>query len=260
MALAERVDATLHILYVYNLPPIDNTTLRSHEQLIQHTKGEQLDYLKNYVNKSCGDISGDTQLQFHVEEHSSISTCITEKAKNLEADLVIVGRKDKQSKRGLLAGNIANALMEKLSCPLLVVPNKIERSLSKTIIYASDFEADDVLAIGKLNELAEKFDSVIHVVHIPVQNEYSSSQQMEWFKELVAQKIGETGIQFHLLLANDVADGLQSFIDQTNADFLCMLERNEKGFISRLFSGDTVRKMKSMCELPMLIFNRQSIA
>lgn len=260
MNFAHTTGANLHILYVYTLPPIDNATLRSHEQIKQYSEAEHLEVLKKYSKRYCGDLVDKTKHEIIVDEHNSISSCILEKSELLDADLVIVGRKDKQSKRGLLAGNIANMLMEKLNCPLLVVPNHSENHRSNTMIYASDFEADDVLALGQLHSLAEKIDADIHVVHIPVQNEYSSSQQMEWFKELVVQKMGETGIEFHLLISSDVADGLQSFIDKTNAGFLCMLERNEKGFISKLFSGDTVKKMKSMCEPPMLIFNRQSIA
>ncbi len=250
----------MNLLHVYNLPPVDNLTLRSHEQFLQFSHPEQLELLKEFYIDNISVESTSELPDFHVYEGPSISSAVMEKSSEIGADMVIVGRKDRQSKRGLLAGNIANALMDKLSCPLLVAPNDLAGNELKTIIYASDFEADDIVVLGQLNSLARCFDASIHVVHIPVRNEYSSSEQMDWFQELVTQKLGETDINFHLLLSKDVTEGLQSFLEQSEADLLCMLERDDKGFFSKLIEGDTVKKMKSICELPLLIYNRKSIA
>ena len=258
-AFASKIKAVMNLLHVYNLPPIENVTLRNQKQLKLHAQPEQLDLLKTYYNENSHMNGADYEPNFQVEESNSVSTAILAKAKDLEAGMVVVGRKGKQSKRGLLAGNIANALMDKLCCPLLVVPNDLADPHIRNIVYASDFEADDIIVLSQLKELAESFKAVIHVVHIPVRNEYSSSEQMEWFKELLTQKLGPTNIEFHLLLSEDVTDGLHLFIEGVEADLLCMLERDEKGFFSKFLRGDTVKRMKSLCDIPILIYNRKSV-
>lgn len=256
---APKINAVMNLIHVYNLPPIENVTLRNQRQLKLHAQPEQLKSLKTYFNKYSSEQVAEANTTFHVEESNSVTAAILVKAADLQAGLVVVGRKGKQSKRGLLAGNIANALMDKLSCPLLVVPNNLTDPLIRNIVYASDFEADDIIVLSQLKELAESFNALIHVVHIPVRKEYSSTEQMEWFKELLTQRLGPTNIEFHLLLSEDVTDGLHLFIEGVEADLLCMLERDEKGFFSKFLRGDTVKRMKSICDIPILIYNRKSV-
>ena len=252
--------ARLHLLHIYSLPPIENTIFRSPEQLKRNTRKEQLELLRNYYSKNISEKSIKEDVYFEVAESSSISQAILQQARLIPADLVIIGKKDEHSERGLLAGNIASDLLQKLTCPLLVIPNKIELPAIKNIVYASDFEADDILALTQLQLIAKIYGAALKVVHVPTKNEYESSEQLEWFKEMAAQKMDLKTIDFHLVLSNNVREGLQSFIISNEADVLGILEREEKGYLNKLFYGDMVKKMKSLSYIPMLIFNRKCFA
>ena len=253
----KRLDASLNILHIYSLPPVDNTTFRSNQHLRKNAEQEHHQVLSEYFESSCPGMDSKAQISFTVEEHNSITRAIVDRSNKLEADLVIVGRKDEHSSRGLFAGNIANALISRLACPLLIIPNEMVSSEMRSMVYASDFEADDVLALEQLCPIAKMLGAEMKVVHIPTKNEYSSEEQMEWFKELVHQKLDFDAIDFHLILSENVQDGLHSFIDGNEADLLVMLEREDKGYFDKAFFGDMVKKMKSRSEIPMLCYNRR---
>ena len=252
-----KLNASLDLMHVYTLPPVDNTTFRSNQHLRRQAHQEHQRLLADYFEECCPDMNLKIPITFAVEEHNSITKALVDRSIKLEADLVIVGRKDEHSSRGFFAGNIANALMSRLACPLLIIPNDMEASEIGSMVYATDFEADDILALEQLFPIAQLLSAELKVVHIPRKNEYSSEEQLEWFKEMVDQKLNFDEIDYHLILSENIQDGLRTFIDGTGADLLVMLEREDKGYWDKVFFGDMVKKVKSKSDIPILCYNRR---
>ncbi len=249
---ATKIGAQLHLLYVYSLPPVAHKTIRPEMSLHKQAASEHLLALKNYVRRF---LETDSGLSFSVLEHPSISEGILQTLDEVEVDLIILGRKDKASSRGLLAGNIANALLRKVRVPLWVIPNRSTSATIKTMVYATDFESDDIMALRFLSELAAHHDATIKVIHIPTPNEYKGADQMEWFKELVAQKTDYQKIDYKMIVSDDITEGLSHFALDSNADLLAMLERQSSSVFGKLFHADLVRKVKSQLDLPIISFN-----
>mgnify|MGYP000241390264 CR=1 FL=1 len=84
-------------------------------------------------------------------------------------------------------GNTSKKLIEKAICPVLAIPNKFDNYKVKTIVYATDFEKEDLNAIKDLTEIAKKLKSTVKIVHISTKKELKDIEQMEWFKELLEQ-------------------------------------------------------------------------
>ena len=257
---ARQMDAECYLLHTYSLPPVENTTLRSMKQLRDRSWEEHQEMLeKYYKNNITADIDPQ-KIHFVVKESTSVSNTIFGLSEEIEADLIILGKKDEHSQRGVFAGNIANSLLSRLSCPLLVVPNAIEQTALKNLVYATDFEADDIVALTRIQEVVEVFGSSVKVIHVPVEGEYASSEQMEWFKEMLMQQSSIPEIEFHMVLADSVSKGIQVFLQESKAQLLCMLEREEKGFFERLLQKDQVKQMKALSTIPLLCFNRKCFA
>ena len=257
VGLCSQINSPLDLLHIYNLPPVDNTTFRSNQHLRKQAQLEHHQLLVKYFEQCCPEVKPGGSITFTAEEYNSITRAILDRSTRLEADMVIVGRKDEHSSRGLFAGNIANALMSRLACPLLIIPNDIETAQMRSMVYATDFEADDILALEQLSPIARVLGAELKVVHIPTKNDYSSEEQMEWFKEMVDQKLNFDDIDYHLILSENVQDGLRSFIDGSEADLLVMLEREDKGYLDKALYGDMVKKMKSKSDIPILCYNRR---
>ena len=180
-------------------------------------------------------------------------------AADWHAKLIVVGAKGESAFQDTIVGTTTKRLIKKAACPVLAIPSEATYAAPKTIVYATDFEQEDVFAIQKTVELAQHFKSKIRVVHISTKKEYAGEIQMEWFKNALAEKVNYQSLEFKLLFSEDIFDSLRTYLVEVNADMVVMLEREKQGFLKKLFHRDLVKKMQSYGELPLLSFNEANL-
>lgn len=255
MNLSETLKAKLVVFHIFDIPPVRTSSIRPSEQLNKLAMIEQKEILEDYCNKNLKQNLSKNQLTYEVAQNSSISKGIIDRISKANIDLLVIGMKDEHSARGFFSGNIANKLIDKKLCPILIIPPHYNYKRLKKIAYASDFESSDIIAIEKLATIAERYNAEIEVVHIPTMDEYATMQQMEWFKELLKVQVAYKKISFHMVLANSIEQGLRMHIRDENADILGMLERVNKGIFAAIFNKDIVKKMETLVTIPILCFN-----
>jgi hypothetical protein len=193
-------------------------------------------------------------LQIQAMENQSVLKGIISIAEEWHAYLIVVGMKGGSGLRELILGSTAKQLIEKSPCPVLAIPaNAVYKPLN-TIVYASDFEEEDVYAIRKLTEIAEYYTSKIKIIHISTEDEYKGQMQLKWFKEILRKKVKYEQFEFKLLFNEDIFGSLQGYLEEVGADILVMLERKEAGFLKKWFHRDLVKKMESHAKVPLLSF------
>jgi len=255
MNLSETLKAKLVVFHIFDIPPVRTSNIRPSEQLNKLAIIEHKEILEDYCNKNLNQNLSKNQLTYEVAQNSSISKGIIDRISKANIDLLVIGMKDEHSARGFFSGNIANKLIDKKLCPILIIPPHYNYKKLKKIAYASDFESSDIIAIEKLATIAERYNAEIEVVHIPTTDEYATMQQMEWFKELLRVQVAYKKISFHMVLANSIEQGLRMHIRDENADILGMLERVNKGIFAAIFNKDIVKKMETLVTIPILCFN-----
>ncbi|WP_297704780.1 universal stress protein [uncultured Eudoraea sp.] len=253
--LSETVKAKLVVLHIYDIPPVRTSNIRSPEQLNKLAMNEHKELLEDYCRKNLNQNLSKNQPLYEVAQNTSISKGIVDRISKSKIDLLVIGMKDEHSSRGFFSGNIANKLIDKNLCPILIIPPQYSYKGIERIAYASDFESSDIIAIEKLAAIAEYYDAKIEVVHIPTLEEYGAMQQMEWFKELLEVQVPYKKISFHMVLANSIAQGLRKHIKDENADLLGMLERKNNGLFSSIFNKDIIKKMETLVTIPILCYN-----
>ncbi|GAA4112550.1 hypothetical protein GCM10022393_11050 [Aquimarina addita] len=257
--LSSRVGAKLIILHVFDIPSFSGTTMISPlRKTVKRAYVEQNAVLKEYCKKHLGNDLEKLNVQTTVAKSISISEEVLVQTKRYKVDLVIVGVKDSNSKRGFFEGDIAKTLLTQLPCPLLVVPDHSSAKKINTIVYATDFEESDVFAIQELTALATWFEATIHVVHVSTQNDTDDKEQIEWFKEMVSQKVSYSNIEYDVLLADDVYTKLMNFLKSMDADMVVLLEREERGLLKKLFHKDLVKQVEAHTSIPLLSFNSKN--
>lgn len=254
--LCQHLNADLVLLHVYSIPPIQFSTIRPRKHLSVQTRDEQLSILNEYATKHIKQNGALAKIKFEVTENIVVSDGILTKTKEVLPDLLLVGMKDKHTARGIFSGSIAKTLFEKVNCPFLIVPTTLNFRSIKTIVYASDFEEDDISAVQQLVEIAKPFNARINIVHISTKGEYTGAKQMQWFKEILQQKVNYANITFETIPNNTIYEGLRSYINSHEVDMIALLEREEKGFFTNLFHKDLTKKIESNINIPMLSFNQ----
>lgn len=247
--------ADLVVLHVYDLPPITVSTIRAPTQIKKLAFHEHHDLLKNYVERYLGHRTEGVKVYVRLVENTSIVEGILSKSRELRPDMVLVGMKDTHTMRGFFSGNIAKALIDRIHCPLLMIPNDIAQCTISNIVYGTDFEEDDITALKTLVRIAEPFGARIHAVHIPAAGEFSGEEQLSWFNEMLSQKVGYDKLEFQLFQYPGVYKGLSAYMTQVNADMVALLERQGEGFFRKLFHKGLAKKMESSIAFPLLSLN-----
>lgn len=120
-------------------------------------------------------------------------------------DLAVAATHGRSGIKRLILGSVAERLMRTLSCPLLVVRNPIdppsdpaeEKFVFKRILVGCDFSPDAALALQYAADLAGRFESELHMVHVIAPPIYAGLQKpeiMAWESErrILRRKLGET--------------------------------------------------------------------
>ena len=95
----------------------------------------------------------------------------------------------------------------------------------------------------------------IRVVHITTKNEYAGEEQMNWFQEMLLEKVVSPKLEFELIFSDEILEELSSYVEDSEADLLVMLERKEDSFYQKYLQKDMVKRMVKNIEVPLLSFN-----
>ena len=250
--------AELHVLHVYDFPPITFSTIRSSSSLKKGMHEEQIELLEKYCKTHLKNEFSQKPIITHVIESDSVSESIKRLSKSVYPDLIIIGMQDDQSNRGYFSGNIASALLDIIEVPLLIVPNGLIYNTISTIVYATDFEEDDVSSIKKLIEIAKPFSALIEVLHIYLTDEEPAKENMKKFKYLVEQQVSYNEIGFRTIASTKIKSGILSTLNIEKASMLAMLEREHELNLTNLFHKDLVKDMEESIKIPLLAFNKHS--
>mgnify|MGYP001107614343 CR=1 FL=1 len=251
------MNANLHVLHVYNLPPILFSTIKPSELLKRRMREERVELLEKYCKKHLKNEFHKEPITTHAVENDSVSETILRLSKHIAPDLVIIGMKDRHSMRGYFSGNIANTLLDVIEMPLLIVPNSLVYDTISIIIYATDFEEDDILYLKKIIEIAKPFSALIEVIHVYESDEYPAKKYMQQFKHALQQEVSYPEIVFKTIASTSVKSGILSVLNYEDADMLVMLERKYEWSFSNIFQKDLVKDIEISLKIPLLAFNKQ---
>lgn len=258
--LSHTLQMRLVITHIYDVPTAIGTQLEGpfpdlrQDSLAAHRKKLEEFYDSNRTSAfEPKEVVADP-----VENMSTLSGVIS-RANQWHARLIIVGMRGENPIKELLMGSTTKKLIDKSPCPVLAVPAGHHFNKISHIIYATDFEIEDLHALEKVAELTKAFKAALHVVHITGDKAYYGPDQMAWFKAMIQERIPLDSIHFELIESNAITSTLETYSKKLGADLICMLERADRGLTKKLFHRDLVKKLAGSNNIPLLSFNEQNL-
>lgn len=254
-ALSVKAEANLYVIHVFDSSTLSSDLNETYLLPFKETLIQKNKILKEYCEANLKIKFDTNHLKTEAFENSKIVAGIISKANEINASLIVVGMKGKSVIEEFLIGSITKQLIEKAGCPVLAIPVNAILINIETIVYATDFEEEDINAIFKLSQIAKIFNGTIKVVHISSEKDLNAQQEMDWFEELLEQKINYDKLEFNLFFSDDTYNFLKTYLVKEKADLLAMLERNQKNLMKKIFHRDLVKRMESISEIPLISFN-----
>ena len=260
-SLSVMLGMRLVITHVYDQPTILGTQLEApFPDLRKDTGGHERKRLIDFYERIIGEAETRPEdLVFEPVENMSVLSGIISKATDWHVRMIIVGMKGESVLKDLVMGSTAKKLIDKAPCPVLTVPSDHQFEKLTDLVYATDFEVEDIKALEKVVELAKVWKADIRVVHVTADKSYAGNPQMEWFREMVLNKIDYDRIHFEVLESNNIVASLEKYTANRHAGMIAMLERIHRGATKKLFHRGRVKQMASRNQLPLLSFNERNL-
>ena len=160
-------------------------------------------------------------------------------AESKNYDLVIMGASGETDFIEEVFGTIASTVVDKATCPVMLIPTQAKFSNYRSIMYASNNLSLSRRAVLEFREFNELFHARVHFVHVKEEEDDEQLDRQAIFSKLFATPDPSFSFDIREVEAASVQDGLQAYLVKHNLDLAVMVTRH-RGFWANLFhSSDT---------------------
>jgi len=171
-------------------------------------------------------------------------------------DLMVVGIRGKDSSENWF-GSFMAEIINKSNIPVLAIPGPAiyKKSMFKRLMYATNFDKSDGLAIQKLIEIARPLETHITIVHIDETSENPFLNfDLAHFKEKYVGNVGSVEMDFDLIVNKNRSRGIENYIIDEKIDVIAITS-HKRNIITSLFRPSLTKELLFRLEIPMLIFH-----
>lgn len=266
LGLAGKLKAEIKLIHVYYNPVLDiapfDTShayqinlvnyLHESEQNARHQLVKLAKDLKQQVKTTNPDLKISTSLSNGLAAEEIASA-----ASKFKPGLIIIGTRGIGNQTGGFLGSVTAKLIEKTKTPILAIPEHSRfTSLDKIkhVMYATDFDPSDHLAISRLINLLHPFNVSLHCVHISVGIKKSWDKvKMEGLNTFLKKEYKKYPVQCEIIVSDDIINGMEAYIRDNNIDVIALNNHN-RGLLSSFFTPSITRKVLNRISKPLFIF------
>lgn len=172
--------------------------------------------------------------------------------------LIVMGIRGGDAETGDLIGSTTAAVIFNSKVPVMTVPEMAPDNWLqnfRTVVYATNFEANDFIAMDRLMKLVKPFETKVICLHVNQGNNGELDEAMlEGMREALCEKYPYTGFDCRLVNNKNLPVAIDHFIQENHIDLLA-LTTHRRNVLTRLFNPGIARKLVLHTKTPLLIFH-----
>lgn len=172
--------------------------------------------------------------------------------------MVVMGIRGEDAKSDDLIGTTTAGVIFNTKVPVLAIPEKTSDdwlSSFKTVVYATNFESHDFIAIDRLLKLVKPFECKVICLHVNQGNNGELDEAMlEGMKEALCEKYPYAAFGCCLVHSKNLPEAIDQFIQENHIDVLA-LTTHRRNLLTRFFNPGVARKMLLHSKTPLLVFH-----
>ncbi|MCB9232274.1 MAG: universal stress protein [Bacteroidia bacterium] len=176
---------------------------------------------------------------------------VVELALEEKMDLIVMGTQGAKGLEELIFGTHTTSVLQQCKCPLLAMPGGATFQGMDRIVFATDWMAVNNLVFRQLVGFASLLNAEIDVVHVVEPEEKYQPERVKRQEEILAGELDYAKINFHLIEAESVLDGLEDYINRSGAHLLAMFT-HKRNALQALFHPSLTRRMSMHTHIPLL--------
>lgn len=167
--------------------------------------------------------------------------------------LVVMGTKGESFADNILFGSNVFKVLDKIHCPVLIIPHNAIYENFEKIGYATDLKSDDLSIVEWLKELTEIFHIELFMMNVSADMVTTEEEVSKTMTEEVLFTKSPDQPNINYFQGKNIKHTLQEVIEEYNVDILALKHR-KYGFFHSLFHSSTSDDMVKHTKIPILVF------
>ncbi len=246
--LAKRFGATLHLYACLDLPGKWQTLSKKEQEqetealaAIRRTEMKFEELKKKYEGVSFQTAFADGKLHENIADYARIHGM----------DIIVMGSHGASGKNEYFIGSNTQKVVRMVHCPVLVVKEPLARMDFRRVVFASDFQEEEMASFVRFLSWVKPFMPEVHLVAVqsspfdtpmPVKKE-----AMQAFKNACKPLACKT----HVFKDFSVSGGIRHFSEKISADLIA-LSNHHRHPLKRMLVGSNVEALVNHADLPVL--------
>jgi len=172
--------------------------------------------------------------------------------------IIVMGIKGENAKSDDLIGTTTAGIIFNTKVPVLAVPEQTPNDWLKdfkTVVYATNFESHDFIAMDRLIKLMKPFNCTVICMHINQGNNGDLDEAMlEGMREALCEKYPDSAFECRLIHQKNLPQAIDQYIQENQINLLA-LTTHRRNIITRLFNPSIARDLILHSRTPLLIFH-----
>lgn len=222
---------------------------REYDQLIEiaETKLKAISEEIIKISKQNGLSSCDSSLK-----SGKIVDVLADLADEEKYELIVIGTTGHSAYERKYIGGKAEKIIQHTHCSILCVPENHNFHGINKIVYATDYQEEDKLAIQQLTALAKVLKAEVEILHVSHHDDSIDKAMYEEFKGELMSFVTYNKISFKRVVFKHVADGLDEYMKEVDADLLVLLNK-KLNFPKSLFHRSLTQHLEKFTDYPLMI-------
>lgn len=179
-------------------------------------------------------------------------------AREFHADLIVMGSHGSSGLREVFVGSNTEKVVRTSTVPVLVVKNRMTTDAIKKVVFANNFDLDNISSFKKARDLFITLGAQMQMVYINTPGEgFRSTQEME---ERVSDFFLKAGLDTEFnnddvvyYSAYSIEEGIFTYSNKVEADLIAIPTHGRKG-LAHFFSGSISEDLVNHSDLPVITF------
>ncbi|NNE25323.1 MAG: universal stress protein, partial [Saprospiraceae bacterium] len=166
--------------------------------------------------------------------------------------LIVMGTKGASGLKKIIVGSNTSAVISKVKCALLAIPENAIYENPKEIAFATDFKvAYNHKMLETLKEVITLNKVSLRILNVLRKGKKLNDKQNS-NKALLTDYLKDIGYSFYTLSKAEVDEALQCFVESRNIDMIAMVEK-DRSLLQKILIRPTVKNISYHIDVPFLV-------
>lgn len=176
---------------------------------------------------------------------------IMDKAKEINADLIIMGSEGASGVDEILIGSNAERVVRKSTVPTLIIKHKHEDFKIDNIVFATNAEENTADMVYTLKSFQEMFGAKLHLLNVNTPLNFYTSRSIKKMMEEYVEQHSIENYTINIYNERTEEDGIIYFADEVDANMIAMGTHGRTG-LAHFFSGSIAEDVVNHSYRPVL--------